>query len=302
MRAGEIASITKPLVGSRSVGGPASAGSVPGGTPPAPTSGFVTTADGVRIHYLEAQPADTPPAATILFVPAWTLPAWIWQHQLDTLSKRFRVVAMDPRSQGESSQTSEGLYPAARAGDIRAVVAELRLAPVVLVGWSMAVNEVLSYVDRFGTADIAGLVLVDDAGGVETPADAAGALAFIGRVQRDRQGVVPDFIRTVFFKKPQPAGFVDRVIAASMGVPTNTAVSLLVGKFATSNRDVPPRIDRPTLVCAARSEYMGAILAMQARIVGSRLEIFEGDGHALFVDDARTFNSLVEQFVGQLGH
>jgi hypothetical protein len=42
-------------------------------------SGFVTTRDGVRIHYLEAGPR-TPAGKTvpILFVPGWTMPAEIW--------------------------------------------------------------------------------------------------------------------------------------------------------------------------------------------------------------------------------
>jgi pimeloyl-ACP methyl ester carboxylesterase len=36
---------------------------------------------------------------------------------------------------------------------------------------------------------------------------------------------------------------------------------------------------------------------MQSKIKGSKLEVFEGDGHALFVDDADKFNALVEDFL-----
>ena len=93
--------------------------------------GTVTATDGVKIHYIEegqtfrTQSADvgaplpsgtkrtkgevarTPDArgVSILFVPGWTMPAWIYQKQLDGLSKTRRVVAMDPRSQGESTRT-----------------------------------------------------------------------------------------------------------------------------------------------------------------------------------------------------
>src|SRR3989337_1852119 len=86
---------------------------------PGAKDGFVTTPDGIKIHYLEA---GTGPA--ILFVPGWTMPAWIWEKQIAHFSKTHRVVAMDPRSQGESQQTTEGHYPAARARDIKAVVGE----------------------------------------------------------------------------------------------------------------------------------------------------------------------------------
>jgi non-heme chloroperoxidase len=289
-------------------------------------SGFVTTADGVKIHYLEAGHQKSFPSAevgnplpagtvatkgniavtnpnqfpSILFVPGWTMPAWIWEKQIAYFSKDFRVVAMDPRSQGESTQTPEGLYPAARARDIKAVVSQLHLAPVVLVGWSMAVNEVLAYVDQFGTGDIAALVLVDDDGGAQTPAEAAGALEFIGQIQRDRQKVVPEFIRTMFFKKLQPDGYVDRVIQASLRVPANTAVALLVGKFSTDYRATLPKIDKPTIVCAAKSPYLAGIVEMQKKIPRSQLEIFDDAGHALFVDDADKFNALLEDFLHDL--
>ena len=118
-------------------------------------SGFVTASDGARIHYVEAGRAQTagsfqiggqPAAGTvtngkvalsnihqgpaILFIPGWTMPAWIWQKQIDHFSTNRRVVAMDPRCQGESAQTSEGLYPAQMARDIKSVVDQLHLAPV----------------------------------------------------------------------------------------------------------------------------------------------------------------------------
>jgi non-heme chloroperoxidase len=289
-------------------------------------SGFITTADGIRIHYLEAghqrgipsaEVGNPLPAGTvatkgnisvtnpnqfpsILFVPGWTMPAWIWEKQIAFFSKDYRVVAMDPRSQGESTQTPEGLYPAARARDIKAVITQLRLAPVVLVGWSMAVNELLAYVDQFGTGDIAGLELVDDDVGAKTPAEAARALDFIGQIQTDRQRVVPEFIRTQFFKRPQPNGYVDRVIEASVRVPSNTAVALLVGKFSADYRATLAKINKPTIVCAAKSSYVEGIVEMQKKIPGSRLEMFDDVGHALFVDDADKFNALLEDFLHDL--
>ena len=36
---------------------------------------------------------------------------------------------------------------------------------------------------------------------------------------------------------------------------------------------------------------------MQKQIHGSQLEIFDGAGHALFVDDADHFNTLLEEFL-----
>src|SRR5579871_3672404 len=100
-------------------------------------SGSLTTSDGVRLHYLEA---GSGPA--ILFEPGWTMPAEIWEPQIRYFSEHYRVVALDPRSQGESQKTAEGHYPERRAQDMQEVVQQLHLAPALLVGWSLGVPEV----------------------------------------------------------------------------------------------------------------------------------------------------------------
>jgi pimeloyl-ACP methyl ester carboxylesterase len=140
--------------------------------------GYVNATDGVEIHYVEAGKARTTrgialsprsgpgpsvgsggPVSeaqqkiSILFVPGWTMPAWIWEKQIAYFSREYHAVAMDPRAQGESDKTSEGLYPAQMARDIHSVIEQLQLAPVVIVGWSMAIVETLAYVDQSGTKD-----------------------------------------------------------------------------------------------------------------------------------------------------
>lgn len=292
---------------------PAGAQKIPG-----TKSGFVRTPDGVRIHYLEAgRPAQVPGAKTdyptppgvlkiataapsLLFVPGWTMPAWIWEKQITFFAKSYRVIAMDPRSQGESTRTQEGLYPAARAHDIRAVVGGLHLSPVVLVGWSMGVTEVMAYVDQFGTQGLAGIVLVDNNAGGLDPTLAKNMLDFIASMEKDRATVTSDFIRNLFFKKPQPAGYVERVIQASLSVPTATAVALLVGAFAADYRTTLAKVDRPALVCLANSPYMKTAVEMQKNLAGSELVIFEDAGHALFVDDADRFNEALDNFLKNL--
>ena len=290
---------------------------------PAERSGFITTSDGVRIHYIEAGRLATSPSAqignpmpqdavikkgeiglsaahqfpSILFVPGWTMPAWIWQSQIDYFAHDYRVVAMDPRSQGQSSQTNDGLFPASRARDIKAVVDQLHLAPVVIVAWSMAVVETMAYVDQFGTSDFAGLILVDNDAGGRAPADANQDFGLLKGVLEDRQKSVDGFIRNLNFKKPHPEEYIIKVEKASLQVPTNSAVALLVGYFVADYRPVLPKIDKPVVVCTAKTDYMGTILAMQKNIPNSKLEIFEGDGHALFVDDPDKFNALVEDFL-----
>ncbi len=261
-------------------------------------SGLVTTGDGTKIHYLEVAP-QTPATQgpAVLFVPGWTMPAEIWEKQIAYFSKSRRVVAMDPRSQGLSSQTTEGHYPEARARDIKALVDKLRLAPVVLVGWSMGVAELVAYVDQFGCDSLAGLVLVDGTPGGGGDAEMLHRfLGFATNFQKDRQKATAGFVRGMY-KTPQSEAYLERITQASLRTPTNTAMALMLGLMAVDRRPALAKITKPTLIIGAESPFTKFYEEMQKSIPGSRLEIFKNVGHALFVDDAERFNQTLEEFL-----
>jgi non-heme chloroperoxidase len=240
-------------------------------------------------------------APTILLVPGWTMPWWIWQKQVDYFSPKYRVVAMDPRCQGQSSQTTDGLYPAQMAHDIKSVIDQGRLAPVVLVGWSMAVAEVGAYVDQFGTNDLAGIVLVDggmgDAGRPGLDEDFA-ILKQVLTMSRPEQASV--FVRNLCFKRAHPEDYVGRVIEASASVPGNSAVALLAGYDSANYWPALAKFDKPTLVIGANTQWKGDLIEEHNKIAGSRIELLDNVGHAIFVDDPEEFNAKVDEFIASI--
>lgn len=256
-------------------------------------SQFVTTPDGMRIHCLVRGAGPS-----LLFVPGWTIPAEVWQHQITHFSRSNRVVAMDPRAQGRSSQTGEGLFPAARARDIKAVVDHLRLAPVVLVGWSMGVAEVVSYIDQFGTSDLDGIVLVDGNAGIDLDSEMAlGMLKFAGELQKRRLELTPVVIQGMFRHQANQE-FIKQMTDASLKMPTSAALALVLGSLTADLRPVLPKIDRPALVAVTADEpWVQVYRDMAARIPKARLELFPDAGHALFVDEPDKFNRLLSEFL-----
>ncbi len=269
--------------------------------PAATKSGFVTSTDGVKIHYIEGGKGPT-----ILFVPpGWMMPGWIWEKQIAHFAKTHRVVTMDPRSVGESSQTAEGLYPAARARDMKAVVDQLKLAPVVLVGLSGAAMDLAAYVDQFGTDTLAGLVFVDGwAGRDYDPTTLPMMWEWVPAFQKDRRKFIEEWVHSNYlFKKPQPEEYLKRMTQAMLQTPTNSAIAIWVGYFVSDFRAALAKIDKPALIIAAAGGICGSVCEdMQKRIRGSRLEVMENVGHALIVDDPERFNSLFENFLSSLGH
>jgi microsomal epoxide hydrolase len=258
-------------------------------------SRFIKTSDGVRIHCL-----DKGRGPAILFVPGWTMPAEIWEHQILYFARNFRVVAMDPRSQGRSSDTNEGHYPAARARDLKSVVDQLKLAPVVLVGWSLGAMEVAAYVDEFGTGTIKAVVLVDGRVGDDFhPERTPGLLRQIGAYQRNRPAFTSGFVRSLY-KKPQSDAYFNRLTAASLHTPTDAALALMVGYLTSDYRGGLAKINKPTLIfVAGRAPDHEVKLEMQKQIAGAELEVFDDAGHALFVDEPKRFNNRLERFLKQ---
>lgn len=271
--------------------------------------GVVTSWDGARIHYIESSGAITAekhgaenhqPLLSVLFVPGYTMPAWIWEKQIGYFSTNYHVVAMDLRSQGESSKTGEGDYPVSHARDIKALIDQLHLTPVALVGWSMAVTEIASYVEQFGTKGVAGIVLVDGGAGLDvSPDNLKSTVEFLKDLQSNRSKVTSDFVRSIF-RKPQPEEYLQRLISASMLTPTDSAVAVGLAAFTTDNRSALARIDKPVLIVGATKRLLPSFKEMQKTIPDARLEFFDDAGHAVFVDDAEKFNSSLSEFLRAL--
>jgi len=259
----------------------------------APKSGFFQTSDNVKIHYVEAGSGRA-----IVFIPGWTMPYWIWQQQIDEFSKKYHVIAVDPRSQGESDKPPYGHLPETRARDYKELVDHLGLKQPVLVGWSMACGELVKYAEQFGSDNVAGFVLVDGFLSDKPNTEMfVGLSGWMNLLQRDRQKQADGFVRTMY-KKPQPEDYIKRVIDASMQTPADTAAVLIYDMMAAKDTSAGlAKMTRPVLF-AFQPETQQTADLLKAKLGDKvRLERFDGDGHALFVDDPEKFNRVLEDFV-----
>jgi non-heme chloroperoxidase len=254
--------------------------------------GSFLTSDGVKIHYVESGSGPT-----ILFVPGWTMPAEIWQPQIDHFSKAYHVVAVDPRSQGASDKPAEGNYPGRRAQDYKELIDHLGGSPVVMVGWSLAVREALTYVEMFGTTQLRGLVLVDsNLYAVFSQEERDQRYAMLHSFQVDRKLFAHDFVRSMYHK-PHSAEYMETVTTASLKTPTNSAVALLVEAAVKNDfRPLLPKIKIPLLAVMTENNR-AAMQLIISTVPGSHGEVFADAGHCLFVDDADRFNTLLESFL-----
>jgi len=256
-------------------------------------SGFFKTSDGIRIHYLEAGSGRP-----IVFIPGWTMPAWIWQKQMDEFAKRYHVIAVDPRSQGESDKPTYGHLPETRARDYKELVDRLGLKQPVLVGWSMACGELIKYAEQFGSDNVSSYVLVDGLLSAKlSPEVFAMMSGWMNDLQQDRRKQADGFVRSMF-KKPQSEDYLKSLVDASVEVPADTAAVLFYDMIAVKDFSAGlTRANRPMLFVYESGSQQSADFVKSKLGDKVRLERFDGDGHALFVDDPEKFNRVVEEFV-----
>jgi non-heme chloroperoxidase len=260
-----------------------------------------TLKDGVKIHYLEAGRPSTQPA--LVFITGWTMPAFLWNGQMQRFSADRLAIAVDPRSQGDSTKTTSGNTPEQRARDLREILEQKNIKSAVLIGWSQGAQDVAAYIQQFGTASVAGVVFVDSPVSAG-PADielnkqfSQRTLGLMSIYATSPTDYVQGMVQAIF--KKQPGLDQKAIIEHSLKTPVDTGMAMLVmDMLAVDRRPVLAKIDKPTLVIAsAESPLLDAQKKMAETVSGAEFVAVEGAGHAVFVDQPKVFGDTLQTFL-----
>ncbi len=260
--------------------------------PASVTDHFFLSSDGVRLHYLEAGP---PSAHTLVFVPGWTMPAWIWMPQILAFSQRYHVVAFDPRGQGDSAVPAFGYEPERRGRDVAELVAHLNAPPVVVVGWSLGVLDTLASIHVAGDRRLAGLVLVDNSVGEEPPPTYQPVPQRRGPPP-GHASAIKQFVRAMF-RRPQPPGYLDRLAQAALHTPETASRLLLAYPVPRSYWKEAVYATKVPLLYVVRPRWVAQGENLMRNRPATEMDVFNDAGHALFVDEPERFNSVTERFL-----
>lgn len=253
---------------------------------------YFETSDGVRLHYCEAGQGPE----TLVFVPGWLMPAAVFEPQVRGLSDRFRVVVFDPRSQGQSEVGKGAHTPERRSRDLHELLQVTRPTRPILAGWSLGVMEVLDYLAKYKPEGVAGLVLIDNSIGEGRPPASSKSSKPSSLPPQSREDYLREFTQSLT-AKPMSRGMFETIFTSAKQVPADIARELI-------NKPFPREYWRDTLlaqrvpilyVVRPRFEEQGRLLVGK-RPGQASMEVFQGAGHALFLDEPRRFNALVERF------
>lgn len=285
----------------------------PRAQPVAAGDGYVTTRDGVRLHYI-ARGSGRP----LVLIPGWSQTAAMFREQIAAFSSRYQVIALDMRGHGESAKAASGYRVTRLAQDTHEVLTALDLRDMVFGGHSMGCAIIWSYLEHYGPDRISKLLFVDEApcvtawpGWSDDEKAEAGALFDAKTLYEtasalagpDGAKVTEGILHNMFFTKQYPRDQLGWVLAENLKLPREHAARLLVDLCSQDWRDVIRTIKLPTLVIGGAASIFNPRSQrwIAQQIPGSRVEIFEaaeGGGHFPFLENPAKFNRLVTEFLG----
>ncbi len=258
---------------------------------------------------------------TLLLVPGWSQSAKGYQAQIDGLSDRYRVIAVDMRGHGDSPKPNSGYRIARLAQDLREFILERDLKEIAIGGHSMGASILWSYIEQFGADRISKFIFIDQAPvvtngfGLEGQALKETGAAFTPDVLyataagvANAQSAVLDGLKGAFFSPSISDEIVSFNKNEALKMPGAYAARLLVDHCSQDWRDVieniVPKLGKPVLVIGGALNTIFPIDAAQwiaSKIPGSQLEIFsadEGGSHFMFVENPEKFNAVLKTFIG----
>lgn len=267
--------------------------------------------DGIEIFYTDHGGSGRP----VVLVHGWPLSGESWAGTVPALLEAgHRVITYDRRGFGSSgSSGAEGYDYDLLTADLAALLDELDLSDVTLIGFSMGGGEVVRYVGNHGESRLRSLVLIgaippwlllsDDNpdGGL----DMATARGMQETLRADRKSFLDDFLTTFFsvdgeLKVAEEQRQQALALAAQADLDAAAAcIPLWTSRFS----DDVARIHVPTLVIHGDGDAIVPFEVSGKRVheqvEGSELLLIEGGPHGVTVSHADAVNAALVEFLAR---
>lgn len=276
---------------------PAAAAQIPAPRRVPPTR--VRAADGTELAV-----RDWGEGPTVLFVNAWACPMRMWDAQVAALTRAgVRCVNFDRRGHGRSQDPGRGYDMDTLASDIGAVLDQLDLRDVTLVGHSMGGAESIRYLARDDRGRVRRAVLLAPAAPflTHTADNPFGAPAEYHEQLRGQW--IADFPKWLadnarpFYRPETSAETVAAGVRMLLETPVPVAVACNRALASTDLREDCRKVRVPVHVvhgdhdASAPLEITGKRVA--ALIPNARLTVIPGAPHGLFTTDAAAVNAAI---------
>lgn len=272
---------------------------------------YIPATDGTPLCVYET---GNPKGRPLLFIHGFSQSYAVFKRQFESdLAKDFRIVAFDLRGHGCSGKPwADAAYTGTKiwADDVATVIASRKLVRPIVVGWSFGGYVTVDYVRHYGNDAPAALVLVgSNAGLPPAPTDPA-ALAKMTAQREANRALPPDIelqlrggkqFVSVMTAKPAPQDMQDIMFATNQMMPPYARRAM--SSLALTNDDMVSKITTPVFFLVGSrdlSQPNEVIRSVAARMPNANVQVFDGAGHAVFIDSPEEFNAAVRRIAESL--
>ncbi len=253
-------------------------------------SRFALAPDGARIAF-ESRGAGDP---TLVLIHGWSCDRSYWAAQIDALSRRWRVIALDLAGHGESDRTRTDWTMAALGADVAAVVDASGAQDVILVGHSMGATVALEAA-RALRGRVRGLIWVDQYRRLDRFASAAEVEAHVAPFRASFAATTRRFARSMFAAGVDTA-LVECVADSMAAAPPDSALALLAASW-NHGREVPALLaDLALPVVAINASDPSADVDSMQRLGVAVIEM-PGSGHFPMLERPQAFIACLQQAI-----
>ena len=246
-------------------------------------------------------------APPLVFVHGFACSHEDWRHQLDFFSKTREVVACDLRGHGGTPGRPQECSIEHYGGDVAALVNNLELRGVFLIGHSMGCRVVLEAA-RLVPKRVAGVVLVDGSRNATSDPDGAEAMARATIQKLGYANFAETLFRQMFFKKTKESeAIVERAVTQSAafgpelwprvtrwdaGQMDAAFAALRAPVLAIQSTTRNAQLQRAPMKPGDTSPWVDYLKSR-----GARIEIIPGVGHFTMLEAPERVNQLIADFL-----
>lgn len=273
----------------------------------------ITSKDSATGEEIQIAYSDYGQGKPVILLHGWPLSREMWEYQLsDLVNAGLRVIKYDRRGFGKSSKPWDGYDYDSLTEDLKAIIDQLGLTDVTLVGFSMGGGEAVRYISRYGSDKVSKLVLIsavtpylakteDNPEGVDQSVFAD----MMNAMKEDRIAFLDDFGKQFFgvnlVNHPVSTPLLEyyRMLASHASSRSTEQCALAFSQ--TDFRNDLTAISIPTLIIHGDADKTVPIEASGNRtaqmIPHAQYIVYEGAPHGLFYTHRQHLNEDLVSFI-----
>lgn len=233
----------------------------------------------------------------LIFVHGWACNKSYWKNQTKEFAKNYKVVALDLTGHGQSTANRKSYTMQLFGQDVAAVVNQLKLSKVILIGHSMA-GAVILEAKKILKDKVIGIIGVDtyqvlDVGETEERAE-----QFLSTFKSNYLGSVEAYLGNLF-AEGRDTNFTNSIIRDLQKMPKERGIdifrNILKYNYEKAVRETNPKI------IAVNSDRFPAKLEKVKKIIPSfELKIVPNTDHFLMLENPIEFNNKLNEAIKEL--